>query len=227
MTKENGAYHKGADGKPVSLEPQRVEDGRRFSPSVGRNRDIVRDVFLAHMPASGRILEIGSGTGEHGIHITASRPELQWTFSDADPVSLASVRAWMVAAEREALDTASELDASASDWGTGAEGRSFDGMYCANVIHISPIEVAKGLFAGADRILTPTGRIFLYGPFGRDGAMSDGNARFDLDLKRRDARWGVRDLERVVLPMAERAGFHAAEIVEMPANNMSVVFDRL
>ncbi|MEO9970687.1 MAG: DUF938 domain-containing protein [Hyphomonadaceae bacterium] len=227
MSKENDAYHKGADGKPVSLEPQRIEDGRRFSPSVGRNRDIVRDVFAAHMPVSGRILEIGSGTGEHGIHITASLPQLQWTFSDADPVSLSSVKAWMAEAGREALDTGLELDASAPDWGAGAEGQSFDGMYCANVIHISPIEVAKGLFAGAGRILAPTGRIFLYGPFGRDGAMSDGNARFDLDLKRRDARWGVRDLEREVLPMAERAGFRAAKIVEMPANNLSVVFDRL
>lgn len=227
MSKENDAYHKGADGKPVSLEPQRVEDGRRFSPSVGRNRDIVRDVFVAHMPACGRILEIGSGTGEHGIYITEALRKLQWTFSDADPVSLSSVKAWMAEAGRAELDSVLELDASASDWGAGAEGRSFDGMYCANVIHISPLEVAKGLFAGADRTLAPAGRIFLYGPFGRDGVMADGNARFDLDLKRRDARWGVRDLEREILPMAERAGFRAADIVEMPANNLSVVFDRL
>jgi len=224
VTDENAQYHKGIDGQPVSLEAQKLEDGRRFSPSAGRNRDIVRDVFSAHMPLAGRILEIGSGTGEHGVHITAALPDLRWTFTDVDKPSLASAVAWRAFAGREKMDAALTLDASSSDWGHEIEIGKFDGLFCANVIHISPIGVAAGLFAGAARILLRDGKIFLYGPFARDGEMSDGNANFDADLKRRNPLWGVRDLEREIIPMAERAGFAVAAVVDMPKNNLSVVF---
>lgn len=227
MDEDKERYHKGDDGKPVSLEVQPVEDGRRFSPSVGRNRDYVRAAFKEYMPAHGRILEIGSGTGEHGIHITAALPDLRWTFTDFDRDNLSSAKAWLLEAGRVEMDTALELDASAADWGSVVEGTPYDGVYCANVIHISPIQVAEGLFAGARRILNSNGRIFLYGPFGRDGAMSSGNTRFDFDLKRRDPRWGVRDLERDIIPMAKHAGFCLVATTEMPATNLSVVFERL
>jgi SAM-dependent methyltransferase len=226
MSEENAQYNKGADGQPVSLEAQTLEDGRRFSPSVGRNRDVVRQAFRAHMPARGRILEIGSGTGEHGVHMTAGRPDLRWTFTDIDEPSLASAKAWRTHVNRTEIDDACTLDASASNWGAGIEGTGFDGLFSANVIHISPIAVANGLFAGAGRVLGEHGRLFLYGPFARDGEMSEGDAQFDADLKRRNPAWGVRDLERQILPMAREAGFQPAAIISMPKNNLSVVFER-
>lgn len=226
MSDEDAGYNKGVNGQPVSLEAQRVEDGRRYSPSAGRNRDVVREVFAAHMPHAGRILEVGSGTGEHGVHITAELADLRWTFTDLDQESLASAVAWRAFAGREAVDAALTLDASSPDWGREIEGGGFAGVFSANVIHIAPIAVAEGLFAGAGRILAEDGKIFLYGPFAREGEMSEGNRAFDLDLKRRDPAWGVRDLEREIVPMADRAGFALAAVVDMPKNNLSVVFAR-
>ncbi len=226
MVDENARYNKGANGQPVSLEAQHVEDGRRFSPSIGRNRDVVRKAFLAHMPRAGRILEIGSGTGEHGVHITAEMPELVWTFTDVDEPSLLSAKAWLAFAGRGEIDAAYVMDAASADWGAAIEGGGFDGVFSANVIHISPMNVAQGLFAGAGRVLAENGRLFLYGPFGRGGEMSEGNASFDADLKRRNPRWGVRDLEQEIMPMAKGAGFKLEALVDMPKNNLSVVFAR-
>lgn len=225
MSDENAGYNKGSDGQPVTLEAQAEQDGRRFSPSVGRNRDYVRDAFAEHMPSTGRILEIGAGTGEHGVHITQSMPELIWTFTDMDAASLASAKAWMAQKNRADRDRAIVLDASSGDWGAAIGIDLFDGLFSANVIHISPFTVATGLFAGAAKVLTQNARIFLYGPFARDGAFSEGNAAFNADLKRRDASWGVRDLERQIVPLAQANGFVLAHCVDMPKGNLSVVFE--
>jgi len=226
MADENAEYNKGADGQPVTLEAQHEEDSRRFSPSTGRNRDVVRDVFMANMPNAGHVLEIGSGTGEHGVHMTRAMPDLRWTFTDIDAASLASAKAWMTHMRRDQMDRVAVVDASAKDWGRALEAQPFDGMFCANVIHISPIRVAAGIFAGANRVLPEAGRIFLYGPFARAGEMSEGNAQFDLDLKRRNPEWGVRDLDSDILPLAKAAEFELVSLTEMPKNNLSMVFER-
>jgi hypothetical protein len=99
-------------------------------------------------------------------------------------------------------------------------------VFCANVIHIAPWRVAEGLFAGAGRYLRSDGRLFLYGPFKRDGkhtAMS--NAVFDTSLRQQDAEWGVRDIAEVE-QLAASAGLALIETVPMPANNMILVFGR-
>jgi hypothetical protein len=99
-------------------------------------------------------------------------------------------------------------------------------VFCANVVHIAPWRVAEGLFAGAARYLRPDGRLFLYGPFKRDGkhtALS--NAVFDTSLRERDAEWGVRDLGEVSA-LAQRVGLTLIETVEMPSNNLVLVFAR-
>ncbi|MEL6323134.1 MAG: DUF938 domain-containing protein, partial [Pseudomonadota bacterium] len=74
--------------------------------------------------------------------------------------------------------------------------------------------------------LPPGGRLFFYGPFGRNGEMAEGNQRFDADLKRRSPDWGVRDLDRDLVPVAHAAGLSLADVREMPKNNLSVVFER-
>ena len=80
MSDENKDYQKAESGQPLALEKRdRAEDGRRFSPSTGRNKHVVRDVFLANMPTVGHVLEVASGTGEHGAHITDAAPDLIWT----------------------------------------------------------------------------------------------------------------------------------------------------
>ena len=100
------------------------------------------------------------------------------------------------------------------------------GLFCANVIHIAPWRVAEGLVAGAGLALRAEGRLFLYGPFKRDGkhtALS--NAVFDTSLREGNPEWGVRDIVDLE-KLASQAGLTLQEAVEMPANNMILVFGR-
>ena len=223
---ENRLYPKRKNGEPVALEARGEDGDRRFSPSVARNRDVLRDAFLAHMPSAGRILEIGSGTGEHGIHITKAAPDLFWTFTDLDPLSQASIAAWISFTASNRHSGPMALDAAASDWNGLEAGPGFDGVVSINVIHIAPDSVMQGIIAGAARVLRPGGKMFFYGPFGRHGVMADSNRAFDADLKRRSPAWGVRDLELDLVPLAEAAGLMLGEVIEMPSNNLSVIFKR-
>lgn len=210
--------------KPVALETrEEATDGRRFSPSIGRNKDVVRDTFLLHMPHTGRVLEIASGTGEHGAHIVAACPNLIWTYSDIDEESRASQAAWAARDKAAQLCGPLHLDVT-GDW-NAAQG-PWDAMFCANMVHIAPFAAAKGLIAGAGATLKPGGRLFLYGPFAREGAIAPSNAQFDADLKRRDPAWGVRDLDLDILPLAGAAGLALKQVITMPANNLSVIFEK-
>jgi len=227
MTDENEHYQKDTTGQPLALERREAaEDGRRYSPSTGRNKDVVRETYLSHMPLKGRVLEIASGTGEHGAHITAMATDLIWTYSDIDLVSQASQRAWRVAADHDRLRGPLTLDTTQSVWGEEEELASLDGLFCANMIHIAPFEAAEGLIAGAGRLLRPAGRLMLYGPFARNAEIAPSNARFSEDLRRRDPTWGVRDLDRQILPLAKDADLKLVTVVDMPANNFSVVFEK-
>jgi len=214
--------------KPVALETRETgEDGRRFSPSVARNREPIRDVFAAHVAITERVLEVASGTGEHGAFLTDALDGLDWTYSDIDPASLDSQRAWVNAAGHDRLNGPFVVDASLADWGAVESARPWDVLVSINMIHIAPMAAVEGLFAGAGRLLRPGGRLFLYGPYGREGVMAPSNARFSEDLKRRNPEWGVRDLDREVLPLASLASLVLQNVVEMPANNMAVILERV
>ena len=213
--------------KPVALEAREAgEDGRRFSPSVARNREPIRDAFAEHAAREARVLEIASGTGEHGAFLTEALTGLDWTYSDVDAASRKSQKAWVAAATHDRLHGPLVLDASLADWGEAEAARPWDAVVSINMVHIAPMAAVEGLFAGAGRLLKPGGRLFLYGPFGRDGIMAPSNARFSEDLKQRDMEWGVRDLDRELLPLASLADLILQEIIEMPANNLAVVFER-
>lgn len=213
-------------GKPVALEARpEDEDGRRFSPSIGRNRQVVAETFTSHILHDARVLEIASGTGEHGFYLTQHSPELKWTYSDIDPVSQTSQAAWKAFAGHDRLDGPLTLNVTQLDWAKALRGQ-YTAMFCANMIHIAPFDAAKGLICGAGEVLPAQGRFMLYGPFARRGEIAPSNARFSEDLKRRDPSWGVRDLELDILPLANRAGLDLHDVVEMPASNLSVIFER-
>ena len=218
----------GSADKSVALEQRDTgEDGRRYSPSVARNREPIAEVFARVMPLDGRVLEIASGTGEHGAWMTERFDALRWTYSDLDEMSRDSQRAWVqLAPSGERLTGPYTIDASADDWGKAEALAPLDGMFCANMIHIAPIEAAAGLLRGAGRLLRPGGKLFLYGPFARNGAIAGSNARFSENLKRRDPAWGVRDLDRELMPLAVAAGLELETVVDMPSNNSSVIFRR-
>jgi len=199
-----------------------VSDLRRHAPATERNRDPILAVLRRILPASGTVLEIASGTGEHAVHFARGLPGITWQPSDPDPQGRVSIDAWGAAAELSNLLPAIDLDAAAADWPVDRA----DAIVCINMIHISPWASTEGLLAGAARLLPPRAPLFLYGPYRRQGVpTAPSNDAFDASLKARDPRWGLRDLETVTA-LGEKHGFALEEVVEMPANNLSVVFRR-
>lgn len=212
------------DRKPVALEARaEAGDGRRQAPSVARNREPIRDVFAQEGLVAGRVLEIASGTGEHGAFLTECFPDLVWTYSDIDPDGRTSQNAWRLAAGHDRLLGPLIIDVSAETWNWAGEGE-WDLIVCINMVHISPFAATEGLMRGADRLLKPGGHLFLYGPYARNGEIAPSNAAFSESLKSRDPAWGVRDLDREIVPVAEVEGLRLKDVVEMPANNLAAVF---
>ncbi|MEZ5919789.1 MAG: DUF938 domain-containing protein [Parvularculaceae bacterium] len=212
-----------SEPKKIALEERGEVGDRLFSPSASRNRDVIRDVFMSEMPEHGVFLEIASGTGEHVAHLAAAMPKAHFLPGDPDMASRASIEAWTHYLKLSNIAPPHAIDASATGW-EGAIG-PIDGVYCINMIHIAPFGAAKGLIRGAGKILKPGGRLFLYGPFARNGVHSaPSNEAFDASLKSRDPRWGVRDLDRDIVPLAEAAGMRLSALHEMPANNLAVIF---
>ena len=211
------------DDKQIALENRDVDGERLYSPSAARNRDHIRDVFLAHGPSRGAVLEIGAGTGEHAAHIAAALPDVTWMAGDPDPASRASIAAWGQALGLSNMAPPHAIDVRQQDWGMVDEA-DLRAVVSINMIHIAPFEAAKGLIAGAGARLRPGGVLFLYGPFARDGVhVAASNQAFDENLKARDPLWGVRDLERDIVPFAKGEGFVLGAVIDMPANNFSVI----
>ena len=198
-------------------------DPRRFAPAVARNRDPLLDAIRRHLPATGLVLEVASGSGEHAVHFAAALQDLDFQPSDPEAAARASIDAWVAASGLANIRPALALDAAAAAWPVAAA----DAVVCINMIHIAPWAAAEGLVRGAASILPPGGPLILYGPYRRGGAhTAPSNAAFDADLRARDPAWGVRDLESVAA-IAAAQGFGPASVTEMPANNLTVVFRRL
>jgi SAM-dependent methyltransferase len=215
----------GKDGRPVEA------DGRLDAAAFHRNHapiwSVLKD-FLAGQ--SGDVLEAGSGTGQHVVHFARNAPDITWWPSDLHGAHLRSIAAWRAQSGLPNIRPPQRIDLSDPAWSLApSDGNAPDrllAIFCANVIHIAPWPIAEGLFAGAARHLRGDGRLFLYGPFKRDGkhtALS--NAVFDTSLRERDPDWGVRDITDLE-QLAARVGLTLAGTIEMPANNMMLMFVR-
>jgi len=197
-----------------------TRDDRRFAPATQRNRGPIVDVLAGVLPATGTVLEVASGTGEHVVHFARALPGLAWQPSDPSPDALRSIAAWERTEGLANLLPPLEIDAARGDWPIAHA----DAIICINMIHISPWEATEGLMRGAAAILAPGAPLYLYGPYRRaDHPLEPSNAAFDLDLKRRDPRWGLRELGDVT-DCATAQGFERITVAQMPANNLSVVF---
>ncbi|RJG56768.1 DUF938 domain-containing protein [Sphingobium terrigena] len=197
------------------------EAQKRHAPATLRNRDAILLILRDILPPAGLVLEVASGSGEHAIHFAAALPALEWQPSDPDPAALASIAAWQAEAGLANLRAPIQLDA-AGDWPVDR----VDAILCINMVHISPWDATLGLMQGAGRALPPGGLLYLYGPYIRDDVeTASSNLAFDASLKARDPRWGVRRLEDVVAA-AEAQGLRFDRLVEMAANNLSVIFRR-
>jgi SAM-dependent methyltransferase len=205
-------------------------DGRLDAPAFHRNHEAIWSAiggFLATQ--SGNLLEIGSGTGQHAAVFAPRAPGITWWPSDIYDSHLKSIAAWRAYSRVANLCPPQRIDLSDPDWSwTGEAGSNTQlaAMLCINVLHISPWSVSKNLFAGAGRFLRKHGRLFVYGPFRRDGThTSPSNATFDASLRAENPEWGVRDVSDLN-GLAKSAGLTKAEISPMPANNLVLAFTR-
>ena len=195
---------------------------RRMAPAASRNRQPILDVLRTALPVRGTVLELASGTGEHVAFFARAMPELLWQPSDPDERARRSIDAWVAEAETPNIRPAIMLDVRQDIWPIDHA----DAILCINMVHISPWEATVGLMRGAGRLLRSGGPLYLYGPYRREGRhTAPSNAAFDADLRARDPRWGVRDLEAVAA-QAEINGLALDRIVAMPANNLSLLFVR-
>jgi SAM-dependent methyltransferase len=200
-----------------------VADERRIAPPVARNAAPIVEVLRDVLPAEGLVVEVASGSGEHALHFARAFPHLLWQPTDADLVALRSVEAWRGAESLPNLLAPVPLDAASADWPL----ERADAVLCINMVHISPWAATLGLLDGAARLLAPGAPLYLYGAYRRDGVpTAESNEAFDRSLKGRNPEWGLRDLEDVAAE-AERRSLRLDRVVEMPANNLSVVFRRV
>lgn len=199
------------------------QDPRQFAPATQRNREVILEILLQVLPASGTILEIASGTGEHAVYFAPHLKPRKWLPSDPNPRSRASIAAWIAHSPSDNLYQPVDLDATAPHW-ILPDTAPITAIVNINMIHISPMNACLGLMAGCDRILPPGGILYLYGPFKQNGEhTSPSNAAFDTSLKAQNPSWGVRDLDDVVAA-AKAQNLNFINTYQMPANNLSVVF---
>ncbi len=192
-----------------------------ISPATARNREPILAVLRRVLPARGRVLEIASGAGEHAVFFARAMPGINWQPSDPDHQARESIAAWIAAEQLANVAPPLAIDVCAVDWEVVPH---FDALVAINMIHISPWQATLGLMAGSRRLLRAGGVLYTYGPYKRAGRhTAPSNEAFDASLKARDPNWGVRDVADVERAAAAQ-GLALREIVEMPANNLSLVF---
>jgi len=192
------------------------------SPPAERNKQPIADVLARVLPHAGVVLEIASGTGQHAEHFAHAFPALTWQPSDPDVGSLAVLAERVRRATLPNLRAPLELDVHAPP----PLGDEIAAIVCSNMIHIAPWSACEALLRNAGQWLASGAPLILYGPFKRGGQhTAPSNAAFDADLRRRNPEWGVRDLD-AVLALARQHSFALAEVVAMPANNLTVVLTR-
>ena len=187
--------------------------GKPFSGASERNRDPILTVLRDWFADRTKVLEIGSGTGQHAVHFAAAMPQLVWQCSDRAE-HLSGIRLWLDEAELPNTPSPLQLDVT-GDWPT----TRYDAVFSANTLHIMAWHEVIQMFAGLPAITTNDACVAIYGPFNIDGRFtSESNASFDRDLKMRDAHMGIRDVADVDA-LAAKAGFDLADDIAMPANN--------
>jgi hypothetical protein len=196
---------------------------RRSAPAVLRNREPIAEVLGEWLPASGTVLEIASGSGEHALYFAERFPTLEWQPSDVHPDALASIEAWRSVSRLTNVRRAIAIDSAVpDDWPT----ERIDAVLSINMVHISPWESALGLVRGSAGRLRPGAPLILYGPWLKDDiATAPSNLSFDQDLKYRDPAWGLRRVEDFAAAAAAE-GLDLVETRAMPANNLMLLLKR-
>jgi cyclopropane fatty-acyl-phospholipid synthase-like methyltransferase len=190
------------------------------SPACERNREPILGVLREYLADRRKVLEIGSGTGQHAVHFAAALPRLTWQSSDRAE-NLPGIRAWLDEAALPNTPAPLEFDVNGS-WPAGP----FDAVFSANTLHIMAWPEVQRLFAQLPAVTTDDAVLIIYGPFNEQGRYSsESNAAFDQWLKARGAHMAIRDAEAVDA-LAGATGFRLLADIAMPANNRCRVWRR-
>jgi len=201
---------------------EKQADGKWFIDSAERNQGPILDVLRRVLSGPGVVLELASGTGQHVVHFAKALSGVAWQPSDPDPELRDSIALRVQEQQLANVNPPIDLDVTKLPWPL----QTADAVVCINMIHVAPWSATLALFKGAKALLPAQRVLFLYGPYRRFGQhTSKSNEQFDSDLRAHDPAWGLRDLE-AVSEVAASSGFGLAEIVEMPANNFSLIFKR-
>ena len=204
-------------------------DKRLFFSATKRNRDFIGHELSKIIIKDGLILEIGSGSGEHGVFFQKCFPEIIWQTSDPDLLHRESIFSWI---EYENLNKKMpkplELNVLNIPWKIPFESANFlQGIVSINMIHVSSWACTQALFKGSGKLLNAGQFLFVYGPFKIGNKhISQSNYFFDNSLKLKNDLWGIRNLEEVS-EEAKENGFFQEKIIRMPANNLSIVYRKV
>ena len=197
-----------------------MRDELLHSPATERNKKPILEVLRHTLPSTGLVLEIASGTGQHVVHFARELPNLFWQPTDPDEASRATIVARLRAANLDNVKEPMALDVLSTHWPVNLS----DAILCINMIHISPWAATEALFLKAKHVLSSAGVLYLYGPYRQSGRHTEAsNESFDTSLRSHNSEWGIRNLEDVTR-VAELQGFVLETTMDMPANNLSVIF---
>ena len=204
-------------------------DHRLFFPATKRNRDSIGELLSRILPREGSILEIGSGSGEHGVVFQKRFPEITWQSSDPELIHRNSISSWIEHHELNfKMPQPLVIDVEKTPWQIPSELLlSLKGIISINMIHIASWNCTKSLFRESGKLLKNGQFLMLYGPFKIDNKnISQSNDLFDSSLKMQNKLWGIRDLIEVS-EEATKSGFIKEESIRMPANNLSVIYRKI
>jgi len=194
-----------------------------FSPACERNKEVILDVIRLNLSAVSSVLEIGSGTAQHGVHFARAFPKLKWQTSDQNAY-LPGIHAQLEDAQVSNVLPPLKLNVSQALW--VPDHRRFPLIYTANTFHIMAWDEVCAFFAGVQTVVSDKAQIIVYGPFKYAGRFtSDSNAEFDVSLRSRGIGSAIRDFEAVD-QLARAAGFTLIADHKMPANNQCLIWQR-
>lgn len=209
-------------------------DLRGYAPATERNREPILAVLKTALPPEGTVLEIASGTGQHAVFFSSHLSARPWLPSDPNASARDSIRAWIAAEQAQAIFAPLAIDVTQRDWQQQViewQGNqdpsvpSVTAIVNINMIHISPWAACQGLFAGAEALLAEGSRLYLYGPYKRNGQhTAPSNEAFDQSLRSQNSQWGIRSMEQVI-ELANHHQLRLMDAVSMPANNFSLIFE--
>ena len=204
-------------------------DNRLFFSSTQRNRDCIGDVLSRIIKKNLSILEIGSGTGEHGVVFQKRFPAIVWQTSDPELVHRKSISSWIEYEElNKKMPQPLILDVRKIPWKIPLKlAHSLQGIVSINMIHVAQWACTVDLFRESGKLLKKGQFLLLYGPFKIDNKhTSQSNYFFDNSLKMQNDLWGIKDLEEVN-DEANKNGFFQEDIINMPANNYSIIYRKV